>query len=221
VWLWWSIDVWPVEVRRTKGDAVMRYPIILAGLLLACNAVAVSAQSLYANAEQAPSLFQDRKPTRANMVGDILTVLITENTSASNTSNLETSKENSVNINNQKGTGPLSFIPGFGLISGNTTDFTGNGSTSRQQQIQARVSVTVVGVKVNGDLIIQGSRTIEINGEREVIFVSGAVNPLIIPADNTIESFRISNLQVSYKGKGAVSTGSRPGVFTRLINWVF
>jgi flagellar L-ring protein precursor FlgH len=173
----------------------MRYPIILAGLLLACSAVEVSAQSLYASAQQVPSLFQDRKPTRANMVGDILTVLITENTSASNTSNLETSKE--------------------------TSNFTGSGSTSRQQQIQARVSVTVVGVKVNGDLIIQGSRTIEINGEREVIYVSGAVNPLIIPADNTIESFRISDLQVSYKGKGAVSTGSRPGIFSRFVNWVF
>lgn len=199
----------------------MRYTIMLAGLLLTWGGVEVSAQSLYANAEQAPSLFQDRNPTRANMVGDILTVLITETTSASNTSNLETSKENSLNINSSKGVGPLSFIPGLGLISSNTTDFAGNGSTSRQQQIQARVSATVVGVKVNGDLIIQGSRTIEINGEREVIYVSGAVNPLIIPADNTIESYRISDLQVSYKGKGAVSTSSRPGIFSRLINWVF
>jgi flagellar L-ring protein precursor FlgH len=200
----------------------MRHSLIIAGLAVTLFCVAeVSAQGLFSNADQAPSLFQDRKPTRANMVGDILTVLITENTTASNTSDLSTSKDNSVNINSQAGTGPLRFIPGFGLTSGNSTGFNGSGSTSRQQQIQARVSATVVGVRANGDLIIEGSRTIEVNGEREVIFVSGAVNPLIIPADNTVESYRISDLQVSYKGKGAITTGTRPGIFSRIFNWVF
>ena len=58
---------------------------------------------------------------------------------------------------------------------------------------------------------------------RKGIFVhlSGAVNPMIIPASNTIESYRVSDLQVTYKGKGVVSEGSRPGVLVRIINWIF
>jgi flagellar basal body L-ring protein FlgH len=83
------------------------------------------------------------------------------------------------------------------------------------------VSVTVVGTKPNGDLVVEGSRIIEINGEREVVHLSGAVDPMIIPATNTIESYRMSDLQVTYKGKGVVSEGSRPGVFIRILNWIF
>jgi flagellar L-ring protein precursor FlgH len=179
------------------------------------------AQSLFGDSGNSATLYQDRKPMRANRVGDILTILISESTSASNTSNIETSKSNDIDIDSKKGTGPLKFIPGLGLISSASTDFTGEGSTSRQQQITARVSVTVVGTKPNGDLIVEGSRVIEINGEREVVHLSGAVNPLIIPANNTIESHRVADLQVTYKGKGVVSQGSRPGLIIRLFNWIF
>lgn len=179
------------------------------------------AQFLFSDPERPTTLFQDRRPLRANRVGDILTVLVTESTTASNSSNLETNKENTVDITSAKGTGVLKFIPGLGLVSDAQSEFTGEGSTARQQQIQARVSVTVVGIKHNGDLLVEGSRTIEVNGEREVIHLSGAVNPLIIPANNTIESFRIADLQVSYKGKGVITQSSRPGLFVRLLNWVF
>ena len=180
---------------------------------------ATDAQSLYG--QQMTTLYQDRRPPRANNVGDILTVLIVENTSASNRANVETTKENNISIDSGKGTGPLRFIPGFGLVSDATSQYTGEGSTARQQQIQARVSVTVVGTKSNGDLLIEGSRTIEVNGEREVVYLSGEVDPLIIPANNVIESYRVSNLQVSYKGRGVITEGSRPGILIRLLNWIF
>lgn len=183
--------------------------------------VPVQAQSLFSDGGNTGSLFQDRKPRRAGAIGDILTVLITESTSASNSSNVSTSKGASVNINSQNGTGGLGFIPGFGLISGADTDFDGDGSTARSQQLQARLSVTVVGLKANGDLIVEGSRTIEINGEREVVYLSGAVNPKIIPANNTIEAYRVSDLQVSYKGKGVLQEASRPGFFVRFMHWLF
>ena len=62
---------------------------------------------------------------------------------------------------------------------------------------------------------------IDINGESEIIYVTGSVNPFIIPASNTVESYRIADLQVSYKGKGVISEGTRPGVFVRFLNWVF
>jgi flagellar L-ring protein precursor FlgH len=198
---------------------MMSRALLLVAAMVVGACATVDAQSLFG--QQMNTLYQDRRPPRANKVGDILTVLIVESTSASNRANVETSKENKVDIDSGKGTGPLRFIPGFGLVSDATTEYTGEGSTVRQQQIDARVSVTVVGTKSNGDLLIEGSRTIEVNGEREVVYLSGEVDPLIIPANNVIESYRVSNLQVSYKGRGIVSEGSRPGILIRLLNWIF
>ena len=193
--------------------------IVLGLLMVFGTAIGANAQGLFSDAS--PDLFQDRKPRRASQIGDILTILITETTSASNSANLTMNKENTTSINSEKGTGPLRFIPGFGLTSAATTEYSGDASTARSQQIRARISVTVVAKKPNGDLIVEGNRTIEINGETEVIYMTGAVNPKIIPATNTIESFRLSDLQISYKGKGVVNEGTRPGIFIRIMNWIF
>lgn len=191
-----------------------------AGLVM-MGSLPIQAQGLFGDNSGSTALFQDRKPRRASTIGDILTILVTETTTASNSTNISTAKNATVGIGSQNGTGGLGFIPGFGLTSGADADFTGDGSTARSQQLQARLSVTVVGLKANGDLIVEGSRTIEINGEREVIYLSGAVNPKIIPATNTIEAFRVSDLQVSYKGKGVLQDASRPGFFVRFVNWIF
>ena len=175
------------------------------------------AQSLFGSAARSESMFQDRRAQRAQRIGDILTVLVVESTSASNTAVIDTEKNATINW-----TAPGGLkIPGFGLAGTATNSFEGEGTTSRQQTITARVSVSVVDVRPNGDLVIEGSRVIDINGESEIIYLSGSVNPFIIPATNTIESFRIADLQVSYKGKGVISEGTRPGVVIRFLNWVF
>ena len=163
------------------------------------------------------SMFQDRRAQRAQRIGDILTILIVETTSASNTAQIDTEKDATINWASPGGL----KIPGFGLSGTATNKFEGEGTTSRQQTITARVSVTVVDVRPNGDLVVEGSRVIEINGESEIIYVTGAVNPFIIPATNTVESFRIADLQISYKGKGVITDGTRPGFFIRFLNWVF
>ena len=79
----------------------------------------------------------------------------------------------------------------------------------------------VVDVRPNGDLVIEGSRVIDINGESEVIYIAGSINPFVIPASNQIESFRVANLQISYKGKGVLTEGTRPGLLVRIVNWLF
>lgn len=177
------------------------------------------AQSLFGSggASQSESMFQDRRAQRAQRIGDILTVLIIESTSASNTAVVDTEKDATINWTIPGGL----KIPGFGLLGTATSVFEGEGTTTRQQTITARVSVTVVDVRPNGDLVVEGSRVIDINGESEIIYLSGAINPFIIPANNTIESYRMADLQVSYKGKGVISQGTRPGFFIRFLNWVF
>jgi len=187
-------------------------------LLLATMALPASGQGLFSRRPaESSTMFEDRRAPRASKVGDILTVLVMETTSASNTSAVDTEKEASLNWS---GPGGLK-LPGFSLSADATNEFEGEGSTSRSQSIQARISVQVVDVRPNGDLVIEGSRVIDINGESEVIYVSGSINPFVIPATNIIESFRVANLQVSYKGKGVLTEGSRPGFVVRFLSWLF
>jgi flagellar L-ring protein precursor FlgH len=83
------------------------------------------------------------------------------------------------------------------------------------------MTVNVVARKVNGDLIIEGVRTLKINGETEAIVLSGAVNPSLISGENTILSSSISDLIIEYTGKGTITQGTRPGLIIRLVNWIF
>jgi flagellar L-ring protein precursor FlgH len=178
-------------------------------------ALLVLAMGLIPGPGAAQSIYADLKPKRATQVGDIVTILISENTSASNKATVKTGKTDALETKTQ------GFLPIPATKQDFKNTYSGDGSVVRSQQIQARVTATVVGRKDNGDLLIEGARVIEINGEKEVVTVSGSVNPLIIPPENTIEAYRIADLQITYKGKGVATEGSRPGFFLRLVNWIF
>ena len=85
----------------------------------------------------------------------------------------------------------------------------------------ARMTVTVVGKKPNGDLIIEGVRSLKINGEDEAIYLNGSVSLAMVRRDNTVLSSSIADLQVEYTGKGTITQGMRPGLVVRFINWIF
>ncbi len=168
---------------------------------------------------QAGSMFSD--PTATN-IGDALTVIIQESASATNQTSTSTDKENDVQIESAiPGAGNvLDFIPLHTLDSSSSTEFDGSGSTSRSASLNARVTVNVVGKRHNGDLLIEGVRTLKINGETEAIHVSGSVAPSFIRANNTILSSNIGDLNIEYTGKGTITQGTRPGIFVRLVNWL-
>ncbi len=167
---------------------------------------------------QSQSLFADIK---AHQVGDVLTVLIVEQSRASNQVETKTDKKTQISTSGGPGLGSLSFIPMFSAEADNSNKYNGKGENLRTGSIRAQMSVTVIDVRDNGDLIIEGHRIIGINGDEEAIYVSGVVRSRDISADNSIESYLIADAEISYTGKGAATTASRPGFFTRLINWVF
>jgi flagellar L-ring protein precursor FlgH len=186
--------------------------IQMSALVVALGATASSAQI--------QSMFADPK---ANQVGDALTVIIQENASASNRTSTKTAKNSKTAISSTiPGAGNiLDFIPLHSLDSGFDNEYTGDASTSRSARLTARMTVTVVGKKPNGDLIIEGVRTLKINGENEAIYVNGSVNPTMVRRDNTVLSSNIADLQIEYTGKGTITQGTRPGVVVRFINWIF
>lgn len=169
---------------------------------------------------QPGSMFADPK---AGKIGDVLTVIIQENASATNQTSTSTDKSNQVQISSQiPGAGNLfDFIPLHTLQSNAGNQYEGQGSTSRSARLTARMTVTVAGMKENGDLLIEGVRTLKINGETEAIYVSGSVSPAFVRRDNTVLSSSIADLQIEYTGKGTITQGTRPGIVVRFINWIF
>ena len=159
----------------------------------------------------------------ASDLGDALTVIISENASATNQTSTVLAKQNQLQVSSTiPGAGNvLDFVPLHTLDSDVNNQFSGEGTTTRSARLTARVTVTVVDMKPNGDLIIDGVRTLKINGETEAIHLSGSVNPAYIRADNTILSSSVGNLNIIYTGKGTITHGTRPGIFVRIVNWLF
>lgn len=164
------------------------------------------------------NLFSDH---RAMRVDDILTIIIVESAKAGSESKTNTSKENNLALSGSGGTGALSMIPAFGLSGGNKVNYDGKGGTSRQGNLVATISARVVKVLDNGNLVIEGSKVVEINDEKEIIKITGIVRPQDVRRDNTILSTNIADAQITYTGKGVANTGRRPGLIARFLNWLF
>ena len=171
-----------------------------------------------ANSAPVGNLFSDHRAVRTD---DILTVLIVESAKAGSESNTKTSKENNMGIEAGGGSGALGFIPGFGANGSSKVGYDGKGGTSRIGSLVATVSARVIKVLDNGNLVIEGSKVVEINEEKEMIKLSGTVRPQDIQTNNIIYSSSIADAQITYAGKGVANTGQRPGVLARFINWIF
>jgi len=188
-------------------------------LFLALAAVALVQAFAGSAVAQPGSMFADPK---ASQIGDALTVVIKESASATNQTATKTAKSNQLAVTSTvPGVGNvLDFVPLHALNSGTDNQYDGRASTSRSATLSARVTVSVIAMKPNGDLVIEGVRTLKINGEVEAIHLSGSVSPGMIGADNTVPSSSVSDLNIEYTGKGTMTQGTRPGLIVRFVNWI-
>ena len=159
------------------------------------------------------SLFNDN---RANRVGDLITVLIQENSSASNTTNTAINTSDSLNaaLTNFFGITPTfgsvagsPFSPSMGATSGQK--YGGTGATTQSNTFTAMLEVTVVRVQGNGNLVIEGSKEVLLNGGHEYIRVAGIVRPADVTPQNTILSTQIADARVEYSGDGSIYSAAR------------
>ena len=171
---------------------------------------------------------------RARFVGDTITVKIIETYQTSNNVKQGSSKQSNVKagINNLLGyereVGKVLFPNTFDptrLVDGSlSTGTSGQGQLQRDSRIVATVTARVVEVLPNGNLVIQGVRTIKRNRDLEYITLTGIVRPQDIDSDNSVLSSKISDLYIEYSGKGPNSeAASGPGIITRLLQlfWLF
>jgi flagellar L-ring protein precursor FlgH len=191
-----------------------RIALILLVLLLLPFALKIKGQDF----GRSSSLFTDIK---AHRVGDILTVLIYENSQASNQVETKSEKKSSAKTEGGPGVGPLDFIPLFGAEMSSDYDHDGKGENLRRGSLRAKMSVTVVAVKSNSDLVVQGSRVVGLSNDKETLTLTGVVRSRDITSENTIDSYLIADAEIHYSGKGNASTAARPGFISRLISWLF
>lgn len=161
------------------------------------------------------SLYADRKAVKE---GDVLTVLIYESTTASSRADTKTSKSDSAST--KPGVGPLLSMLPEGSVSGKTGS-QASGSTTRSGTLVGKISVVVKEVLPNGNLKVEGTRTVGVNGEKEKIVLTGIVRPEDVSAENTVPSTAIAQAEIHYEGKGPVGNKQREGLLTKLLKWLF
>lgn len=186
---------------------------ILLGLALVISG-AVSADSLWS--DSSVSLFA---PVRATKVGDILQIVVTETATAAAKADTKASKSESSSI--EKGLGPLlsTLFPALGLSG--KTGLDASGTTSRSDSLQARIAVTVKDVLPNGNLLVEGTRVVTINGEQRKLILTGMVRPIDVSSENTVPSALVANAEIKYDGKGTIGTRQRRGILSRIFEWLF
>jgi flagellar L-ring protein precursor FlgH len=158
-------------------------------------------------------LFEDR---RARYVGDTITVKITESTSASMKSNNKLDKTNS----SKASVSALSGLPGKGLLGLNmdassANAFSGKGEAANNNVFTGNITVTVIDVMPNGNLLVSGEKQLAIGHEQEYVRISGVVNPSYVDAFNNVDSSRVADARIEYKSAGQISEGEVMGWLAR------
>ena len=192
---------------------------VIVAFLLAISASAASAQSLWKEETSKP-MVADKK---ARATGDIVTILIQESNTTSKEQGTQTAKKSGVDAS------IASFLYGPGasglLTKGgqypamkfsSSTDFDGGGKISNSEKITARISVRVIEVLPNGNLMLEGTRQISFSGESQDAVLRGVVRSEDVAANNTVYSYQLADATIKFISKGTLSDSQKKGWFNRV-----
>jgi len=159
------------------------------------------------------TLFEDR---RARYIGDTMTIAISETTSASTTSNTKASHDSSISAS----AGPITGLPGksfqgMQLAGTSSASLDGKGNAAANNVFTGNITVTVIEVLGNGNLLVSGEKQVSIGAGTEYIRLSGIVNPYFINAANTISSANVADARIEYKESGVISEAQVMGWLAR------
>ncbi len=163
------------------------------------------------------SLFTDEKAAK---VGDILTILVQESSRALNNAKTSAGRNSDLGLSFSGSMGDTKLPTVDGKV-GTTNDFGGKGSTESNGLVSTRISAVVDTIYANGNLHIVGKKKITINGEEQIIKISGVVKPTDIMGNNTVASYNIADAEITIEGSGMIDRMQSPGWLTKLFHWLF
>ncbi|MDO6426437.1 flagellar basal body L-ring protein FlgH [Thalassotalea sp. 1_MG-2023] len=159
--------------------------------------------------------------SKAHRVGDIISVILNENTQAQKNAKTELKKENSNTLNPIVGLGgaPLTFKGDsvqFGLDQ--DSDFKGDSKSNQSNSLSGNISVHVLRVLPNGNLMIRGEKWLTLNKGDEYIRLTGVIRPQDITSANTIISSKVANARIQYSGTGTFAEVQEQGWLSKFFN---
>ena len=163
---------------------------------------------------------------RARRLNDLVTVRVAELVTAQGSADAALDKNSSVGASVTNLFGLESKFPGWldpsSLAAANAnTGFEGSGSTARSGSLTASLTARVVEVLPNGDLALEGVREIDINGDRQIIVLTGVVRAADIGPGNVVPSTAIGQMRIRYFGRGLIKDNLQPGWLIRVLNKIF
>lgn len=189
--------------------------LLLATTLAALLPVVCQAQSLWHD-DVAKPMYADK---RASNVGDIITIIVQENTTAKKNNETKTERSSSLS------SAVSSFlIPGLNINQGQLPAIAynsdhkhdGAGAINNSETMIAHVAVKVIDVLPNKNLVIEGKRETAFSGERQTITLRGIVRAEDVTVNNTVLSYNVADATIQIVGKGTVSDSTKKGWFNRI-----
>jgi flagellar L-ring protein FlgH len=163
---------------------------------------------------------------RARRLNDLVTVRVVELVTAQGSADSSLGKNSNTSASLPNLFGLESKYPGWldpaSLASlGASTTFTGSGSTTRTGSLTASITARVAEVLPNGDLALEGIREVDINGDRQIIVLTGVVRTFDIGPGNVVPSTAIGQMRIRYFGRGLIKDNLQPGLLVRMLNKIF
>ena len=164
--------------------------------------------------EQVNGIYSDIK---AHRVGDIITIQLAESTSASKKANTQSGKDNKLALDPVTlGGVPVTAGPyDLSASIGQNSAFKGQAKADQSNSLQGNISVSVVKVLPNGNLLVRGEKWLTLNQGDEYIRISGLVRKQDIGPDNSVESTRLADARIAYSGNGATHDANVMGWLAR------
>lgn len=176
--------------------------------------------------EGAHNLFEE---TRGRRIGDILTVVVDEQSQAARDTGTATQRQSDMRLGMSAFLAAMqsyaSTHPGFDpnaiLATSMSSSFAGQGSTTASGNLNATVPVRIKDILPNGDFYIEGNKTLLLNNEESHLYLSGVVRPIDVDTDNTVGSSVLADVELEYTGRGVMAENERPGILWRALNYIW
>lgn len=168
--------------------------------------------SIYQARQGYQPLFEDRRP---RSIGDILTIVLNEEVSASKNSQSNAGRSGSASLELAQLPDILDVLAEYGYDISSENDFAGSGGSRANNSFTGTITVSVLEVMNNGNLRVRGEKQIAINQGTEFIRFSGVVNPRTITAQNSVPSTQVADARIEYVGDGYINEAQNMGWLQR------
>lgn len=205
-----------------KRHRHINYGLVIVVIFLMGHGPGAKAGSVWS--KRGPNARDQYADDKANQIGDVLTIVISEahKTDTKTKRSLERDSEREISFDSEDiKVGSLHPIPDVSIKTGSSKSLDGKSDYKDERTIEDRISVIVQDIHPNGNLVVIGSRTRDVNGDKQVIQVSGIVRPSDIMYGNSIRSEQIANFQLVAISEGVSESYNNPGWLGKILDYVW